>query len=42
MGYKFVEHANYIDRKFYGWSATEIQKYSRFRNAAPREHTDFG
>ena len=26
MGYKFVEHANYIDRKFYGWSATEFKK----------------
>lgn len=26
MGYKHVEHANYIDRKFYGWSATEFKK----------------
>jgi sugar phosphate isomerase/epimerase len=26
MGYKFVEHANYIERKFYGWSATEFKK----------------
>ncbi len=26
MGYKYVEHANYIDRKFYGWSATEFKK----------------
>ena len=24
MGYKHVEHANYVDRKFYGWSATEF------------------
>jgi hypothetical protein len=24
MGYKHVEHANYIDRKFYGWSAKEF------------------
>ena len=26
MGYKHVEHANYIDRKFYGYSATEFKK----------------
>jgi sugar phosphate isomerase/epimerase len=26
MGYKFVEHANYIDRKFHGYSATEFKK----------------
>jgi sugar phosphate isomerase/epimerase len=26
MGYKNVEHANYIDRKFYGWSAAEFRK----------------
>jgi len=26
MGYKYVEHANYIDRKFYGWSAKEFRK----------------
>jgi len=26
MGYKNVEHANYIDRKFYGWSAPEFKK----------------
>ena len=25
MGYKYVEHANYIDRKFYGYSATEFK-----------------
>jgi sugar phosphate isomerase/epimerase len=25
MGYKHVEHANYINRKFYGWSATEFK-----------------
>jgi sugar phosphate isomerase/epimerase len=25
-GYKNVEHANYIDRKFYGWSAQEFRK----------------
>ena len=26
MGYKYVEHANYIDRKFYGYSASEFKK----------------
>ena len=26
MGYKNVEHANYIDRKFYGYTATEFKK----------------
>jgi sugar phosphate isomerase/epimerase len=26
MGYHYVEHANYIDRKFYGYSATEFKK----------------
>jgi sugar phosphate isomerase/epimerase len=26
IGYKYVEHANYINRKFYGFSATEFKK----------------
>jgi sugar phosphate isomerase/epimerase len=26
MGYRYVEHANYIDRKFYGYSASEFKK----------------
>lgn len=26
MGYKHVEHANYINRKFYGWTASEFKK----------------
>lgn len=26
MGYRYVEHANYIDRKFYGYSAKEFKK----------------
>lgn len=26
MGYKYVEHANYINRKFYGYAATEFKK----------------
>jgi len=27
MGYKNVEHANYINRKFYGYSPAEFKKY---------------
>jgi sugar phosphate isomerase/epimerase len=26
MGYVYVEHANYVDRKFYGWNAKEFKK----------------
>ena len=26
MGYKYVEHANYVDRKFYGYSASGFKK----------------
>ncbi len=26
MGYKYVEHANYVDRKFYGYPAPEFKK----------------
>jgi sugar phosphate isomerase/epimerase len=26
MGYQYVEHANYINRKFYGYTATEFKK----------------
>jgi sugar phosphate isomerase/epimerase len=26
MGYKYLEHANYADRKFYGYSSTEFKK----------------
>jgi len=26
MGYKYVEHANYVDGKFYGWNAKEFKK----------------
>jgi sugar phosphate isomerase/epimerase len=26
MGYRYVEHANYIDRKFYGYTAKEFKK----------------
>jgi len=26
MGYRFVEHANYVDRKFYGYAPSEFKK----------------
>jgi len=26
MGYQHVEHANYVNRKFYGWTGTEFKK----------------
>ncbi len=26
MGYQYVEHANYINRKFYGWGASDFKK----------------
>jgi sugar phosphate isomerase/epimerase len=26
MGYRYVEHANYVDRKFYGYNAAEFKK----------------
>jgi sugar phosphate isomerase/epimerase len=26
MGYKYVEHANYVNRKFYGWTPAEFRK----------------
>jgi sugar phosphate isomerase/epimerase len=26
MGYRYVEHANYVDRKFYGYSAKDFRK----------------
>jgi len=26
MGYKYVEHANYVNRKFYGWTPKEFKK----------------
>ena len=27
MGYKHVEHANYVDRKFYGWMPKNLKRY---------------
>ena len=40
MGYKHVEHANYINRKFYGWTATEFKKILGDRGMTmPSGHT---
>lgn len=27
IGYKYVEHANYVNRKFYGYSANDFKKF---------------
>jgi sugar phosphate isomerase/epimerase len=43
MGYKNVEHANYVERKFYGWSATEFKKVlDDLGMSMPSGHTVFG
>jgi len=43
IGYKNVEHANYVDRKFYGWSATEFKKIlDDLGMKMPSGHTGFG
>jgi sugar phosphate isomerase/epimerase len=43
MGYKFVEHANYIERKFYGWSAAEFKKVlGDLGMSMPSGHTVLG
>jgi len=43
IGYKNVEHANYVDRKFYGWSATEFKKIlNDLGMKMPSGHTVFG
>ncbi|MBI1781225.1 MAG: sugar phosphate isomerase/epimerase [Sphingobacteriales bacterium] len=40
IGYKHVEHANYVDRKFYGYSASEFKKVlSDMGMAMPSGHT---
>jgi sugar phosphate isomerase/epimerase len=40
MGYKNVEHANYIDRKFYGYTASEFKKVlDNLGLAMPSGHT---
>ena len=43
MGYKHVEHANYVDRKFYGYSAKEFKKLlSDLGMKMPSGHTVLG
>ncbi|HUR11641.1 MAG TPA: sugar phosphate isomerase/epimerase [Flavitalea sp.] len=43
MGYKHVEHANYVNRKFYGYSATEFKKVlSDLGLSMPSGHTVLG
>jgi sugar phosphate isomerase/epimerase len=43
MGYQYVEHANYKDRKFYGWPAAEFKKVlSDLGMSMPSGHTVLG
>jgi sugar phosphate isomerase/epimerase len=43
MGYKHVEHANYVDRKFYGWTAKEFKKVLKDLGLSmPAGHTVLG
>lgn len=43
MGYKHVEHANYVDRKFYGYGAKEFKKViSDLGMDMPSGHTVLG
>ena len=43
MGYKNVEHANYVDRKFYGYSAKDFKKVlSDIGLSMPSGHTVMG
>lgn len=40
MGYTHVEHANYVDHKFYGWTAAEFRKVlEEFGLKMPTGHT---
>ena len=40
MGYRHVEHANYANRKFYGWTVTEFKKIlNGFGMSMPSGHT---
>lgn len=40
MGYRHVEHANYANRKFYGWTASEFKKIlNGFGMSMPSGHT---
>lgn len=43
MGYKNVEHANYVNEKFYGWTAKEFRKIlDDLGLKMPSGHTVFG
>ncbi len=43
MGYKYAEHANYVDGKFYGWSPKEFKKIlDDLGIAMPSGHTVLG
>jgi sugar phosphate isomerase/epimerase len=43
MGYRHVEHANYADRKFYGYNASEFKKILKDLNLKmPSGHTVLG
>lgn len=40
MGYRHVEHANYVNRKFYGWTVSEFKKIlNGFGMSMPSGHT---
>ena len=42
IGYKHVEHANYVDRKFYGYSAADFKKILSDQGLQmPSGHTRF-
>jgi len=42
MGYKYVEHADYVNRKFYGYSASEFRKIlDGLGLRMPSGHTEF-
>lgn len=43
FGYRYVEHANYVDRKFYGWPALEFkQRLADLGMQMPSGHTVLG
>ncbi len=43
MGYKYVEHANYVNRKFYGWTPAEFKKILKdLGMEMPSGHTVLG
>jgi sugar phosphate isomerase/epimerase len=43
MGYRYVEHANYVERKFYGYSAKDFKKILRdLGMKMPSGHTVLG